>query len=153
MNDQQQAVRLADLIDTTRPENEGVWVQYQNTPFWLRVTYYGKQQMQKMFEAAKTTKLNMRTLREEEEMDKLKFRKLYARKVIQEWKGLTIDVLRSMVILKLDSSLAGDLEVPCTDENKEMLIEHSLEFDQWLASVTQKVDTFNEQKKAAELGN
>ena len=90
MNDQQQAVRLADLIDTARPENEGVWVQYQNTPFWLRVTYYGKQQMQKMFEAAKTTKLNMRTLREEEEMDKLKFRKLYARKVIQEYMFLRL---------------------------------------------------------------
>ncbi len=153
MSDQQQAVRLADLIDTTRPENEGVWVQFQDTPFQLRVTYYGKPQMQKMFDAAKTTKLNMRTLREEEEMDRLKFRKLYARKVIQEWKGLTVDVLRRLVVLKLDAGLPGDLEIPCTDENKEMLIEHSLEFDQWLASVTQRVETFNAQKQDEELKN
>jgi hypothetical protein len=153
VSEQQQAVRLVDLIDTTRPENEGVWVQFQDTPFTLRVTYYGKPQMQKMFEAAKTTKLNMRTLREEEDMDKLKFRKLYARKVIQEWKGLTVDVLRKLVVLKIDSNLPGDLEIPCTDENKEMLIEHSLEFDQWLASVTQKVDTFNAQKQDEELKN
>jgi hypothetical protein len=152
VNEQQQAVRLADLIDTTRPE-EGVWVQFQDTPFTVRVTYYGKQQMQKMFEAAKTTKLNMRTLREEDDMDRLKFRKLYAKKVIREWKGLTVAILRKLVVLKLDASLPDDTVIECTDENKEMLIEYSLEFDQWLASVTQKVDTFNAQRQEEELKN
>jgi hypothetical protein len=152
VSEQQTALRLSDLIDTVRPE-EGVWVQYQDTTFHLRVTYYGKPQMEKMFEAAKTVKLNMRNLKEEEDMDRLKFRKLYAKKVIQEWKGLTVEVLRKLVILKLDANLNPTDEIPCTDENKEMLIQYSLEFDQWLAGVTQKVVTFNAEKKEAELKN
>ena len=149
----QNTIKLADLIDLTRPDQEGVWVQFQDTTFYVRVTYYGKPQMNKMFEAAKTTKLNTRTLQEVEEMDKAKFRKLYARKIIQEWKGLTVAVLRTMVPLKIGASVPDDMELPCTDEHKEMLIEQSLVFDQWLASITQKVETFNEKKKEEELKN
>jgi len=146
-------LRLADLIDTKRPENEGVWVNFQDTQFRLRITYYGKSQMQKMFDAAKINRLNTRTLREEEELDRLKFRKLYANKVIRDWKGLTIGVLRQLVVLKIDAKIPDETEIPCTDENKEMLIEHSLVFDQWLASTTQKVETFNEAKREEELKN
>jgi hypothetical protein len=145
-------LQLSQLLDTSRTK-EGVWVQYQNTDFWVKVAYYGKPQMQRIFEEAKTTRINMRTLREEEEMDRHKFRRLYANQVIKDWKGLTIAVLKSLVVVQVNSGLADTTEVPCTPENREMMLEHSLEFDQWLSSVTQKVDTFNEQKKELEIKN
>ena len=145
-------LQLSQLLDKSRTR-EGVWVQYQNTDFWVKVAYYGKPQMQRIFEEAKTTRINMRTLREEEEMDRHKFRRLYANQVIKDWKGLTIAVLKSLVVVQVNSGLADTTEVPCTPENREMMLEHSLEFDQWLSSVTQKVDTFNEQKKELEIKN
>jgi len=146
------AVQLSQLIDTSKTK-EGVWVQYQNTDFWVRVAYYGKPQMQRIFDEAKTTRINMRTLREEEEMDRPKFRRLYADQVIKDWKGLTIGVLKTLVVLNISSDLPESTEIGCTSENRQMLLEHSLEFDQWLSGVTQRVDTFNEQKKEFEIKN
>jgi hypothetical protein len=145
-------LQLSQLLDKSRTR-EGVWVQYQNTDFYVKVAYYGKPQMQRIFEEAKTTRLNMRTLREEEEMDRPKFRRLYANQVIKEWKGLTIAVLRQLVVVQVNSELPDQTDIPCTAENREMLLENSLEFDQWLSGVTQRVDTFNEQKKELELKN
>jgi hypothetical protein len=124
-------IQLSQLLDTSRVK-DGVWVQYQNSDFWVRVAYYGKQQMQRLFEECKTSRINMRTLREEEEMDKVKFRKMYASQVIREWKGLTLGVLKNLVVVQINSGLPDTTEITCSQENREMLLEHSLEFDQWL---------------------
>jgi nicotinamide mononucleotide adenylyltransferase len=144
-------IQLSQLIDTSRTK-EGVWVQYQNTTFQIKVAYYGKPQMQRLFEEAKSTRINMRTLREEEDMDRFKFRKLYANAVIKDWKGLTVAVLRSLIVVGVNG-IPDSTEIPCTPENREMLLENSLEFDQWLSSMTQRVETFNQQKREEEIKN
>lgn len=145
-------INISNLIDTAKT-SEGVWMQFKDTPFHVQVTYYGKAQMTALFDRTKRVEFDPVTLTNREEIDREKFRKEYSRKVIRDWRGLTMDVLRKLIPLREDPNVPDAYEVPCTDENRELLILHSIEFDRWLQTVCTSLDNFNQARREEEEKN
>ncbi len=143
---------LKELIDNKRPQ-QGVWVRFKDTPFEVCVTYFGKQKMRELFEKTKVVDFDTRTLQERERIDDDRFRKEYVKTLIKDWRGLNYEVLKRLVPVDPDLSLPPDYTLPCTEENKAVLIEQSVEFDQWLAKVTTDLSVFNQKKKEEEEKN
>jgi hypothetical protein len=145
-------LKLEELVDRNRID-QGIWVKFKDTTFEIRVGYYGRDQMKKVWEQSKDIEVDPRTLRTEEKLNDERFKEQYVEKVIKEWKGLTEDVLRRLIVLRTNMDLPPGFEVPCTKENKLFLINNSVEFDQWLSLVVSNVANFNNNRQEAELKN
>lgn len=143
-------IDISKLINRTAT-TEGVWVQFKDTTFRVQVTYFGKAELRSMFARTKKLEYDVASMSSKESIDEDKFRKEYSKNAIKAWEGLTIKVLSSMI--PLDSDMPDDQEIACTDENKSFLIEHSVEFDQWITRNVQNVELFNKKKREEEEKN
>lgn len=144
--------KLTEMVDLDRA-NSGTWVKYKETNFEVLVIHYGKQLIAQLAERNSIYAFDTTKMAERKEIDAEAFRKDYARTIIKNWRGLTIEVLRRFVPVKMDAEPPADFQFECTDEAKEMLIKHSMEFDQWLQSISSKVETFNKKKETSETKN
>jgi hypothetical protein len=142
---------LKALLDTDRIEN-GVWVTYEDTPFEVRVAYYGRPEMQALYKKCSTKKFDPGTMQEREDLDTVKFRDAFSDQVIKEWRGLTLGVLRKLILLKA-SEQPDDTPITCTKENKTFLLENCFAFDRWVQSVCQSIEVFNQKQKEIERKN
>ena len=143
---------IAELVDTQK-QDEGVWVRYKDTTFEVKVSYYGRQQMKSIIEKSKKTDIDSRTLKMTDSIDEERFSQLYAEKVIKDWRGLTAEVLRGMIVMKASVDIPEDFQIPCTQVNKTWLVKNSITFDAWVQAICSNVETFNVEKQAAEIKN
>lgn len=143
-------LNIKDLLDE-QAIDDGVWVPFKDTNFKVKIAYYGKQQMQQLYEKCKVKTFNPRLARFDEDVDTNKFRKIYADTVIRDWSGLTIEVLSKLIPVK--GTPDPKAELACTPDNKVVLVTLSMEFDQWLAQIATDVEAFNQAKAEAELKN
>lgn len=143
---------LKDIIDVDR-SNAGVWIQFKHTTFEVLVTYYGRPAMRELSERCSIKEYDTRQMKAVERLDNDLFRKEYVKRVIKDWRGLTLTVLKQLVVVNLDPSLPADLQVDCTEDNKEMLVTQSLEFDAWLQQMCSDVENFNRAQKVVEEKN
>ena len=91
--------------------------------------------------------------RREEMLDEDKFQGIYLNKIITNWEGLAIDVLKSIVPVKVDSEVPEDYVFPCTLENKKLLVDNSPDFDSWLTDIALDFETFETKQIKEEQEN
>lgn len=145
-------ISLDELVDKQKQE-EGVWVRFKDTTFEIRISYYGRQQMRQIVEKSKKLDVDPRTLRATDSLDEKKFAELYAEKVIKDWRGLTAEVLRGLIVMKANIDIPDGFQVPCTRENRLWLISNSIEFDGWIQALCSNVEVFNRERQETELKN
>ena len=79
-----------------------------------------------------------RTLREDLNEDK--FVVEFSKASIKNWKGLTLDHLETLILI--ESQDDPEKEVEYSEENAEVLVANSTEFDTWLNEVVFDLDNF-----------
>jgi hypothetical protein len=147
------ALQLKNLIDNRR-EEEGEWFQFPGTKFEVKIAHYGKQAMEDLYNSCKIKKTDPRNPRQIiESLDTEAFRIAYAEKIIKDWRGLTLDVLKRFIVLKQDAENSADEELPFSPDNRLALLSASAEFDNWVTNVCQDVEAFNRVKKEEQLKN
>jgi hypothetical protein len=89
-------------------------------------------------------KFNRKTRQFEESLDEDKFIKEFTTVTVKGWKGLKLEYLEDLLLVDLAKQ---DTKLPLTytDENAQVLVENSSEFDNWLNEVVFDLDNFRSQ--------
>ena len=86
-------------------------------------------------------KFDRKTRQEVETLDEDKFVKEFSTAVVKGWKGLTLEHLETLILIEVGDQ-DPSTEVDFTEENAEVLVTNSTEFDTWLNEVVFDLDNF-----------
>jgi len=123
-------------------DTKSAWVDFQGLKgFSVKVATLSRQEMGKLRKACVTSSVDRRTQIPIETLDEEKFIRLFAEKIIKDWKGLTLEYLESLILIDIGEADLQE-ELKFTLENAEVLINSSKEFDDWLNEVVFNLDNF-----------
>ena len=121
--------------------------------FYVKLAYASKFILNQIREVAREVAFT-RTGAREERLNEKKIREHYVRYVIKGWHGLTVGKLRKLLPSLEISGDDENKEVPFSPEIAEALLEYSLEFDNWVASVSGELSNFaSPEQKEKEFEN
>lgn len=125
------------MVDT-----KAVWVDFPGMPgFEVEVANLSRKELNGLRKRCTVQKFDRKTRGVVETLDEDKFVSEFAKATVKNWKGLTLEYLSSMLLIEVnDEDLEKELEF--TEENAEVLISSSTEFDTWLNEVVFDLDYF-----------
>lgn len=113
--------------------------------FTVDVTYLAREELLKLRKKCLTTKFNRKTRQPEEELNEDMFLVEYVKGVIKGWSGLKYRYLEELLLVDV-SELDPDDELPFTQENAELLMKNSSDFDTWITEVVGDLENFTGNK-------
>lgn len=144
MNEQttQAPVSLATLMTPSKtvsidfPDMEG---------FVVDLTYLAREELLKIRGKCLKQKFNKKTRAFEESLDEDKFLEAYVKEVIKNWTGLKYKYLNQLILVDT-SAHSPDNELPFTQENAELLMRNSADFDTWVTEAVGDLENFTQNK-------
>ena len=137
-----QPVSLATLLTPSKtvsvdyPEFEG---------FSVELTYLAREELMKLRNRTLKQKFNKKTRAFEEQMDEDLFLTEYVKAVIKGWKGLKYEYVSQLLLIDTNSIDLQD-ELRFTQENAELLMKNSADFDTWVTEVVGDLENFTNDK-------
>jgi hypothetical protein len=113
--------------------------------FNVDVTYLAREELLKLRKKCLTTKFNRKTRQPEEELNEDMFLVEYVKGVIKGWSGLKYRYLEELLLVDV-SELSPDDELPFTQDNAELLMKNSGDFDTWVTEVVGDLENFTGNK-------
>ena len=135
-------VSLATLLTPSKtvsvdyPEFEG---------FTVELTYLAREELMKLRNRTLKQKFNKKTRAFEEQMDDDLFLTEYVKAVIKDWKGLKYEYVSQLLLIDTSSIDLQD-ELRFTQENAELLMKNSADFDTWVTEVVGDLENFTKDK-------
>ena len=139
---------------TTRPKAEPVSLASLMTPsktvqidfpghdgFTVSICYLAREELLKLRKRCLSTKFNRKTHQPEESLDEDKFLKEYTKAVIKGWTGLKFSYLEEFLLVDISDYAPDDL-LPHTQDNAELLMRNSNDFDTWVTDVVGDLENF-----------
>jgi len=145
MNEQtqtRQPVSLATLMTPSKtvsvdfPETEG---------FKVELTYLARDEILKLRNKCLKQKFNKKTRAFEEQLDEDTFLTEYVKAIIKGWSGFKYKYLQDMMLVDT-ASLNEEDELPFTQENAEILMKNSPDFDTWVTETVGDLENFTKTK-------
>lgn len=109
------------------------------------LTYLARDELLKLRKKCVSTKFSKKTRQPEEVLDEDKFLIEYCKAVIKGWTGLKYRFLEELLLVDV-SSLDPDDELPYTQENAELLMKNSSDFDTYVTETVGELENFTENK-------
>jgi hypothetical protein len=107
--------------------------------------YLAREELLKLRKKCVTTKFSKKTRQPEETLDEEKFLVQYCQAVIKNWSGLKFSYLEELLLVDV-SSLDRDACLPFTQENAELLMRNSGDFDTWVTETVSDLENFTGNK-------
>jgi hypothetical protein len=125
------------MVDTKE-----VWVDFPGlSGFSVKVANLSRKELNNLRKRCIVQKFDRKTRQVAETLDEDKFVKEFSVATIKEWKGLTLAHLETLLLIDTDGQdLTKELEY--TEDNAEVLVSQSTEFDTWLNEVVFDLDNF-----------
>ena len=111
----------------------------------VSLCYLAREELVKLRKKCVTTKFSKKTRQPEEELDEEKFLLEYCKAVIKGWKGLKYRYLEELLLVDI-SALKADDVLPYTQENAELLMKNSSDFDNWVTETVSSLENFTSSK-------
>ena len=133
-------------------DKKSVWMEYPGMPgFEVEITNLARKELERLRKRCITTKFDRGSRLPIEDLDGDKFATEFSKAVVKDWKGLTLDYLQSLILIKTKGlDLTEELEY--TQDNAEMLVTGSVEFNGWLNEVAFDLDNFREEAESGDNG-
>jgi len=123
-----------------------VTMDYPGFPdFTVDVTYLAREELLKLRKRCVSTKFNRKTRQPEEELNEDMFLVEYVKGVIKGWSGLKFRYLEELLLVDV-AELDPDDELPFTQDNAELLMKNSGDFDTWITEVVGDLENFTGNK-------
>lgn len=113
--------------------------------FSVDLTYLAREELLKLRKKCISTKFNKKTHQPEEILDEEKFLTEYVKAVIKGWTGLKYNYLEEFLLVDI-SSLDPNDELPYSQENAELLMKNSNQFDTWVTETGGDLENFTGNK-------
>ena len=137
-----QPVSLATLMTPSKtvsidyPEMDG---------FSVDLTFLARDEILKLRNKCLKQKFNKKTRAFEEQLDEDTFLTEYVKAIIKGWNGFKYKYLREMMLVDT-ASLNEEDELPFTQENAEILMKNSPDFDTWVTETVGDLENFTKTK-------
>jgi len=129
-------------------DSKDIWIDFAGLEgFSVKVANLSRKELTGMRKKCTTTKFNRRSRVAEEIVDEEKFVTEFSKKSVTDWKGLTLAHLETLILIDTEGQNL-DAEVEYTEENAEVLVAQSSEFDTWLNEVVFDLDNFRSEPKS-----
>ena len=136
------AVSLATLMTPSKT----ITMDYAGIDgFTLQVTYLAREELLKLRNKCLKQKFNKKTRQFEDELDDDRFLTEYVKGVIKGWTGLKYKNLGELLLVDV-SHLNPDDELPHSQENAELLMKNSADFDTWITETVGELENFTDSK-------
>ena len=113
--------------------------------FEVKLTYLAREELLKLRNRSVKQVLNKKTRAYEEQLDNDKFLVEYCKAIIKGWSGLKYKYLEELLLV--DTSGVKDEDcLEYTDENCEVLMKNSNDFDTWVTEQVGDLENFTERK-------
>lgn len=123
-------------------DSKAVWMDFPGCPgFEVEVANLSRKELTAMRKKCITQKFDRKSRQLLEELDEEKFVKEFTRGTVKNWKGLTIEHLETLILIDAGGE-DPNKEVEYSDENAEVLVSNSTEFDTWLNEIVFDLDNF-----------
>ena len=113
--------------------------------FKVDLTYLGREELLKLRSKCMKQKFNKKTRAFEESLDEDIFLNEYVQSIIKNWTGLKFKYLEEFLLVDV-SGKDLESELPFTQENAEVLMKNSGDFDQWVTDTVGDLENFTESK-------
>lgn len=133
------------MVDT-----KSAWVDFPGLDgFSVEVTNLSRKELTGLRKRCTGQKFDRKTRQVVETLDEDKFVKEFSTAVVKNWKGLTLEHLETLILIDVGDQ-DPSTEVEFTEENAEVLVTNSTEFDTWLNEVVFDLDNFRGGAKGAD---
>ena len=142
MTEQNEKVSLSSLLTPSKtvavdfPALEG---------FTVSLCYLAREELIKLRSRCVSQKLNRKTRGFEETLDEDKFLTEYCKAVIKGWKGLKYKYLEELLLVDISEVEPEDFLV-WNNENAELLMKNSSDFDEWVSETVGELENFTKTK-------
>lgn len=125
------------MVDT-----KAVWMDFPGlSGFEVQIANLSRKELTGLRKRCTVQKFDRKTRQVIETLDDEKFVKEFAIATVKNWKGLTIEHLETLLLIDTDGKNPEE-NVPYSEENAEILVSSSTEFDSWLNEVVFDLDNF-----------
>lgn len=142
-----QKLTLHDIIDTGE-DQAAIWVAFPGPgDFKILVRPLGRRQAE-FVEAATEPQWDLGSMIKRPVLNHDKYLELFLPWVVVDWSGLTVEVLRRLVLLKVSKQLLlFKGEIGCDNEALMLLTRWSPAFSIWVNRVCLDVERFNRERE------
>ena len=111
----------------------------------VQLTYLAREELVKLRKRCVSTKFDKKTRQPEEVLDEDKFLTEYVKSVVKGWSGLKYRYLEELLLVDV-GELDLDDELVYTQENAELLMKNSSDFDTWVTETVGDLENFTGNK-------
>jgi len=123
-------------------DSKAVWMDFPGCPgFEVEVANLSRKELTAMRKKCITQKFDRKSRQLLEELDEEKFVKEFTKGTVKNWKGLTLEHLETLILIDAGGEDPSK-EVEFSQENAEVLVSNSAEFDTWLNEIVFDLDNF-----------
>jgi len=123
-------------------DSKTAWIEFPGLEgFELELANLSRKELGNLRKRCTTNKFDRKLRIFNEELDETKFVKEFTQAVIKNWKGLKLKYLEDLILVDLGSQDREGV-MPFSQENAEVLVENSQEFDNWLNEVVFDLQNF-----------
>lgn len=142
MTETKQPVSLKSLLTPSKT----VSIEFPGLQgFEVKLTYLAREELLKLRNRSVKQVLNKKTRAYEEQLDNDKFLTEYCKAIIKGWKGLKYKYLEELLLVDTSAVDPND-ELVWNDENAELLMKNSGDFDNWVSETVGELENFTKVK-------
>ena len=113
--------------------------------FSIKLTYLAREELLKLRNKSVSQKFNKKTRAYEEQLDNDKFLTEYCKAIIKGWSGLKYKYLEELLLVDISEVDPEDFLV-WNNENAELLMKNSSDFDEWVSETVGELENFTKTK-------
>ena len=136
------SISLASLMTPSKT----VTIEFSGyTGMTVDLCYLAREELLKLRKKCVTTKFNKKTRQPEEILDEDRFLTEYVKSVVKGWSGLKYRYLEELLLVDV-ADLDPESELSYTQDNSELLMKNSNEFDTWVTETVGDLENFTGRK-------
>lgn len=134
-------------------DSKSVWLDFPGLEgFSVEVANLSRKELVSLRKRCTVQKFDRKLRQITEDLDENKFVQEFSKAVLKDWKGLTLEYLESLLLIDTEGKDMSQ-EIKYTQENAEVLISESQEFDTWLNEVVFDLDNFRSRREGKTTGS
>ena len=128
-------------------DSKSAWMDFPGLEgFSIEVANLSRKELTGLRKKCTTNKFDRKTRQLVENLDEDKFVDEFSKAVIKNWKGLTLKHLETLLLID-SSGQDPESEIDFSEENAQILVTNSTEFDTWLNEVVFDLENFRSESK------
>lgn len=128
-------------------DSKSVWMDFPGLDgFSVEVANLSRKELTGLRKKCTTNKFDRKSRQLMENLDDDKFVKEFTKSTVKNWKGLTVQNLETLLLIDSENQ-DPTAEVDYSEENAEVLVQNSTEFDTWLNEVVFDLENFRSESK------